>query len=83
VQLGADMLVKLGTDATRKVDYAMLDKTVPEALVEVIQKTADGYFETALKIIGLVFAFVFLSVGVEMLAYFKWYLPREEAAAAI
>lgn len=78
VQFGADLFVKLGTDATRNVDYTMLDKTVPDALIEVIQKTTDGYFRAALKMIFLIFTLVGLVVAAEMLAYFKWHLPRQK-----
>jgi hypothetical protein len=73
VQLGADLMVKLGTDATRNIDYAMLDKTVPQAVVEVIQKTSDGYFETAYKMIGIIFGTILLAVSAEMLVYFSWF----------
>jgi hypothetical protein len=82
VHLGADLLVKLGTDATRNVDYAMLDKTVPQALVEVVQKTADGYFNTAYKMIGIILGAVLLAVGAEMTVYFKWYLPKRAGVSA-
>jgi hypothetical protein len=74
VQMGADLMVKLGTDATRSVDYVMLDKTVPQAIVEVLQKTADGYFESAYKMIGIILGAILLAVISEMLVYFRWYV---------
>jgi hypothetical protein len=78
VQLGADLMVRLGTDASRQVDFAMLDKTVPQALVDVVEKTADGYFNSAYKLIGMIVGALSVSVIAEMLAYFRWYLPRRE-----
>jgi hypothetical protein len=67
---------------TRNVDYAMLDKTVPQALVEMVQKTADGYFKTAYKMIGIILGAVLLAVGAEMAVYFKWYLPKRAGFSA-
>lgn len=78
VQLGADLMVKLGTDASRQVDFAMLDKTVPQAMVDVVGKTADGYFHSAYKILCLILGAVVVSVIAEMLVYFRWYLPGRE-----
>lgn len=76
VQLGADLLVRLGTDATRQVQFDMLDKTVPQALVEVVGKAVDGYCDAAYKLIGIVAGSVSALVVAEMLVYFRWYRPR-------
>ena len=80
VQLGADLLVKLGTDATRQVQPAMLDQTVPQALVEVVGNTADDYFGSAFKVIGIIVAVTSAIVIGGMLAYFCWCLPRRSRA---
>ena len=80
VQLGADWLVKFGTNATRQVQPAMLDQTVPQALVEVVGNAADDYFGSALKVIGIIAAVISAIVIGEMLAYFRWYRPRRDRA---
>lgn len=54
----------------------MLDKTVPQALVEVVRNTADDYFKSAYKFIGIIAVVISAIVIAEMRAFFRWYLPR-------
>jgi hypothetical protein len=82
VQLGADLLVKLGTDATRQVQFTMLDKTVPQAVVEVVGNTADGYFRSAYKLIAIIAGVISAIILAEMRVYFRWYLPKRGRALA-
>lgn len=82
VGFGADVLKKLLLDANRKLDLTVLDRTLPQIILDAARQRIGAMFHSAYLMIATLLLVIAAIVGGEMLLYFRWFAKRRTRADA-
>jgi hypothetical protein len=80
VSFGADVLKKVLLDANRKLDLTVLDRTLPQIILDAARQQIGATFHSVYLMIAMVLLAIAAIVGGEMLLYFRWFEKRNAAA---
>jgi hypothetical protein len=65
-----------------KLNFSPLDRSVPEIFAETVRKQIDSQFKALYIGLAIKLLLVTLLIALEMLIYFKYYLPRRRLSSA-
>ncbi|MEJ2694318.1 MAG: hypothetical protein P8166_15085 [Candidatus Thiodiazotropha sp.] len=80
IEFSVDTVLKVLRGSGEHVDFTALDNTIPELFTAAMQKQLNSLFYSLYIGLAIKLLFVAAIVWVEMLIYFKYYLPRNQSA---
>jgi len=80
---GADLLKKALLDANQKLDLTVLNRALPQIVVDAVRQQIGTYFTHAYMTLALIWLVTAAIVVGEMLLYFRWYQKNRSHAEAL